>query len=98
MIAGSAVVTDAEAIELGVGSTCIRRAGGEFWCTGTGIPGETGAVQSLRRVPSLDRARAVSLWGTRGCALGEDDVLRCWGSAPGALGVTQSAMPVAVTF
>lgn len=98
MITGSAAVTDAEAISLGVGSTCIRRAGGEVWCTGLGIPGQNGAVQTLRRVPLLDRARALSLWGTRGCALGEDDVLRCWGGTPGALGVTQSATPVAVTF
>jgi alpha-tubulin suppressor-like RCC1 family protein len=98
MIVGSAAVTDAEAIHLGPEVTCIRRARGEMWCTGRGLPGETAAVQTLRPVPSLDRARAVSLWGTRGCALGEDDVLRCWGNTPGALGVTQSAMPMAVTF
>jgi hypothetical protein len=98
MIVGSSAVTDAEAIHLGPETTCVRRAGGEMWCTGSGVPGESGPVQSLRRVPALDRARALGLWGTRGCALGEDDVLRCWGNTPGALGVTQSAMPVAVTF
>ncbi|MFO0626010.1 MAG: hypothetical protein U0325_10375 [Polyangiales bacterium] len=98
MIAGTSAVSDAEAIFLGVGSTCIRRAGAEVWCTGLGIPGEAGAVQTLRRVPSLDRARAVRIWNSRGCAIGDDDVLRCWGSTPGVLGVTQSAMPVPVTF
>ena len=91
-------MNDAEAIHLGPQTTCIRRTAGEMWCTGSGIPGESGVVQTLRRVPALDRARALSLGGTRGCALGEDDVLRCWGSTPGALGVAQSPTPVAVTF
>lgn len=91
-------INDCEALFVGSASTCVRRAGGAMWCTGLGLPGRSTALHTMTHITALDGARSVSIFDTRGCAVGGDEVLRCWGNTPGVLGVTQSPDPAAVTF